>query len=105
MMKKQVKYYLTLYRVNHIVQSKPSEDSIMELDLTIDPWGSKQVHKLFLPSCNEHPKDAVACHIDILMDARCEPDGHKSIIEGGDEHNNCTKKDIIKLMDKCMYSI
>jgi len=88
-----------------IVQSKPSEDNKMELYLTIVPWGSKRVHKLFLPSCDEHPKDAVACHIDILMDARCEPDGHKSIIEGGDEHNNCAKKDIITLMDKFMYSI
>jgi hypothetical protein len=77
----------------------------MELYLTIVPWGSKCVHKLFLPSCDEHPKDAVARHIDILMDARCEPDGHKSIIEGGDEHNNCAKKDIITLMDKFMYSI
>lgn len=43
------------------------------------------------------------------MDARSnkqEPDGHKSIIEQGDEHSNCTKKDIVKLlMDKCIYLI
>ncbi len=31
------------------------------------------------------------------MDARTEPDGYKSIIDGGDEHNNCTKKGIIKI--------
>jgi len=43
------------------------------------------------------------------MDARYnkeEADGHKSIIEQGDEHSNCTKKDIVKLlMDKCIYLI
>ncbi len=61
--------------------------------------------KLFLPSCEEHPKDAIAHRIDIIMDARCVPDGHKSNIEGEDEHNNCTKKDIIKLTDKCRYLI
>jgi hypothetical protein len=77
----------------------------MELDLTLDPWGSKHVQKLVLPSCDEHPKDEIACFIDIHMDAKCEPNGHKSIIEGGDEHNKRTKKDIIKFMHKCTYLI
>ena len=52
----------------------------MELDLTIDPWGSKWVNKLFLPSCDKHPNDAFAHHIDILIDASFEPDSHKSFI-------------------------
>jgi hypothetical protein len=69
------------------------------------PWNSKRVHKLFSPEENEHPKDVIACHIDILMDARTAPDGYKSIINGGDEHNNSTKRDIIKLNDKCIYFI
>lgn len=33
-----------------------------------------------LPSCEEHSKDAIANRIDILMDASCEPDSHKSFI-------------------------
>ncbi len=77
----------------------------MEIDFTTDPWINKRVFKLFLPAEKEHPKDAIARRIDILMEARCEPDGHKLILEGGDEYNNCTKKDIIKLMDKTMYLI
>jgi hypothetical protein len=77
----------------------------MEIDLATDPWNSKRVDKLFLPAENEHPKDAIARCIDILMDARTAPDGYKSIINGGDEHNNCTKRDIIKLNDKCIYLI
>jgi hypothetical protein len=39
------------------------------------------------------------------MDARTEPKGYKSIIEGGDKLNNCTKLDILKLNDKCIYLI
>ncbi len=39
------------------------------------------------------------------MEARSEPDGYKEIIDGGDEYSNCTKKDIIKLNDKCIYLI
>ncbi len=72
----------------------------MEIDLATDPWNSKSVHKMFLPVENEHTKDAIAHRIDILMDARTAPDGYKSIINGGDEHNNCTKRDIIKLNNK-----
>ena len=73
------------------VQSR-TEENAMEIDLTTDPWCNKRVYKLFLSSENEHPKDAIARRIDILMDARTEPDGYKSVIEGGDEHNNYTKK-------------
>jgi hypothetical protein len=39
------------------------------------------------------------------MDARYEQDGHKSILKGGDEHKNSNKKDIIKVIDRCMYLI
>jgi hypothetical protein len=54
---------------------------------------------------NEHQKDAIASRIDILMDARTTTVGYKSIINGGDVHDNCTKRDIIKLNDKCLYLI
>jgi hypothetical protein len=77
----------------------------IEIDLATDPWNSKQVHKLFLPVGNEHPKDAIARWIDILMDARTTTDGYKCIINGGDVHDNCTKRDIFKLNDKCLYLI
>ncbi len=33
------------------------------------------------------------------------PDRYKSIIHGGGKHNNCTKRDTIKLNDKCIYLI
>ncbi len=77
----------------------------MEIDFTTDPWINKRVLKLFLPSQKEHPKDAIARRIDILMEARSEPDGYKEIIDGGHEYSNCTIKDIIKLNDKCIYLI
>jgi hypothetical protein len=32
----------------------------MEIDLSSDPWRNKRVFKLFLPTENEHPKDAIA---------------------------------------------
>ncbi len=37
------------------------------------------------------------------MEAQTEPTGYKTIIMGGDEHNNCTKLDIIKLNDKSIF--
>ncbi len=77
----------------------------MEIDLSTDPWNSKRVQKIFLPVEDEHPKDAVARRIDILMETRTAPDGYKTIINGGDEYNNCSKRDIIKLNDKCIYLI
>jgi hypothetical protein len=40
----------------------------------------------------------------ILMEARTEPDGYKKIIERGDEYNNSTKKDMIKLNDLKSFS-
>jgi hypothetical protein len=39
----------------------------MEIDFTADPWSNERVFKLFLPSENEHPKDAIAQHIDITL--------------------------------------
>jgi hypothetical protein len=41
------------------------EGSKMEIDLSSDPWSNKRVFKLYLPTENEHPKDAIARHIDI----------------------------------------
>ncbi len=77
----------------------------MEIDLSTDPWNSKRVQILFVTVEDEHPKDAVARRIDILMEARTAPDGYKTIINGGDEQNNCTKRDIINLNDICIYFI
>jgi hypothetical protein len=42
---------------------------------SLDPWNDKITFKLFLAVENEHPKDAVARRIDILMDVRIEPEG------------------------------
>jgi hypothetical protein len=42
------------------------------------------VFKSFLPTENERPKDAIAW-LDVLMEARTEPDGYKEIIKGGDD--------------------
>jgi hypothetical protein len=54
---------------------------------------------------NKHQKDAIARCIDILMDARTAPDGYKNIINEGEEHSNCTKRDIIEINGKCIYLI
>ncbi len=75
----------------------------MEIDLATEPWNSKRVHKLFLPVEDKHPKDAIARCIDILIEARTAPDGNNTIINGGDEHKNCTKRGTIRLNDKCIY--
>jgi hypothetical protein len=46
------------------------DDNKMEIDLMSDPWSNKRVLKLFFPTENEHPRDAVArC---ILMEAITE---------------------------------
>jgi hypothetical protein len=42
---------------------------------SLDPWNDKRTFKLFLAVENEHPKDAIARRIDILMDVRIEPEG------------------------------
>jgi hypothetical protein len=65
------------------VQSE-TEETAMDVDLTSDPWCNERVYKLFLPSECKHPKYVIACCIDVLMGARTEPDGYKSVIEGGD---------------------
>jgi hypothetical protein len=72
---------------------------------SLDPWNDKRTFKLFLAGENEHPKDAIARRIDILMDARIEPEGYKLIVLGGDESKSCTTLDIIKLNDQCIYLI
>jgi hypothetical protein len=36
------------------------EGNKMEIDLSTDPWSNKRVFKLFLPTENKHPKDAIA---------------------------------------------
>jgi hypothetical protein len=77
----------------------------MRIDTVFNPWDDTKVRQLFLPDAGEYPKDAIVSCIDILMDAQMEPEGYKSIIEGGHTLNNYTKLDIIKLNDKCIYLI
>ncbi len=77
----------------------------MQMEFSSDPWDDKRTQKLFLSCENEHPKDAIVWCIDILMEAQTEPEEYKTIAMGGDEHNSCTKLDIIKLNDKCIYLI
>jgi hypothetical protein len=72
----------------------------------LDPWNDSKIRQLFLPSnSNEHAKDAIARRIDLLMEARTEPEGYKRIVLGGDLHNNCTDYDILKLSNQSMYLI
>jgi len=77
----------------------------MQIDLVFDPWDDNRTRKLFLPAENEHPMDAIARRIDLLIDARTTPDGYKLILEGGDPLNNATELDKIKLLEKSMYLI
>jgi hypothetical protein len=51
--------------------------------ISFHPWDDTSVKALFLPNANEHPKDAIAQCIDIFMEAKTEPDGYITIIEGG----------------------
>ena len=41
----------------------------MQIDLVFDPWDDNRTRKLFLPAENEHPMDAIAKRIDLLIDA------------------------------------
>jgi thioredoxin reductase len=52
------------------------------MEYIYDPWEETKVKQLFLPGdASERPKDAIACHIDILMEARTEPEGYtKNIV-------------------------
>ncbi len=49
--------------------------------------------------------DVIARYIDVLLEACTEPEGYKKLVLGGDEYNNCTERDKIKLNDKCIYLI
>ena len=42
---------------------------VTQTEFSSDPWDDKRTQKLFLPCENEHPKDAIARCIDILMEA------------------------------------
>ena len=88
---------------NSLAMEEKKQDNF---PMQFDPWEDTKVRMLFLPSSDaEHAKDAIARRIDILFDARTQPEGYKTIVEGEDQYNNCTKLDVIKLNDKCMYLI
>jgi len=76
----------------------------MQIDYIYDPWEDQKIRQLFLPSEGEHPMDAIARRIDLLMEARTSPEGYKMVVEG-DTHGNCTGLDKIKILDKCLYLI
>ncbi len=38
-----------------------------QIEISFDPWDDTNVTAFFLPDRNEHPTDAKAQHIDILM--------------------------------------
>jgi hypothetical protein len=68
------------------------------VSMRFDPWEDTKVRMLFLPFSDvEHAKDMIAQCIDILFDARTQPEGYKTIVAGADQYNNCTKLDILKL--------
>ena len=69
----------------------------MQVDFVYDPWDDERTRKLFLPTIDEHPMDAIARRVDLLLDARTTPDGYKMIVEGGDPLKNC--KELKKLSD------
>jgi hypothetical protein len=50
--------------LEHVLSEK------MQKDLVFDPWDDKRTQKLFLPADNEHPMDAIARRIDLLIDAQ-----------------------------------
>jgi hypothetical protein len=77
----------------------------MQMDYTYDPWDDKKVYLLFLPNGGEHPKDAVAPRIDLLLEARTSPDGYQMVVEGGDPYGNFSELDKIKILEKCLYLI
>jgi hypothetical protein len=77
----------------------------MQVDFVYDPWDDERTQKLFLPTIDEHPMDAIARRIDLLLDAWTTPDGYKMIVEGFDPLKNCTELDKIKILEKSMYLI
>ena len=77
----------------------------MQIDYIYDPWEDQKIRQLFLPSEGEHPMDAIARRIDLLLEARTSPEGYKMVVEGGDPYGNCTDLDKIKILDKCLYLI
>ncbi len=77
----------------------------MQIDYTYDPWEDQKIHNIFLPDEGEHPMDAIARRIDLLMEACTSPEGYKMVVEGGDIYGNCTELDKIKIIDECLYLI
>jgi hypothetical protein len=65
----------------------------MQIDYIYDPWEDQKFIILFLPDEGEHPMDAIARKIDLLMEARTSPEGYKMVVGGGDAHGNCTELD------------
>jgi hypothetical protein len=90
-----------------IADNQPVSDcSIkMQMDYEYDPWDDIKVRKLFALLKDEHPMDAIARRIDLLLEARTSPEGYKMVVEGGDPYGNCTDLDKIKILDKCLYLI
>ncbi len=55
----------------------------------------KKNKSIFSPLPDEHPLDAIARRVDILMDVRKRLEVCKLILEGGDQNEICTEPDKI----------
>ena len=66
---------------------------------TLAPWwDSKDAKNLFVPKKSDvSMHKAIIRRIDILELARTDPNGYMQIIDGGDEHGNCTDLEILKI--------
>jgi hypothetical protein len=65
----------------------------MQIELMFDLWDDNRLQKMLLPAENEHPMDAIARKVDLLLGTQTKPDGNKLILEGGDPLNNATELD------------
>jgi hypothetical protein len=77
----------------------------MPMDYEYDPWDDTKIQRIFAPMKDGHPIDAIARRIDKFMEARKSVEGCKSLIIGGDPHDNCTELDKIMLQYKAFYLI
>jgi hypothetical protein len=61
-----------------------SQPPSMQIEYSFDPWDDKK-RQLLSHLLNEHPLDAIARRIEILMDVRKTPEGYNLILEKGNQ--------------------
>jgi hypothetical protein len=47
----------------------------MQIDYIYDPWEDQNIHNLFIPDEGQHPMDAIARRINLLMEAHTSLEG------------------------------